>query len=145
MKYSLLGLILSILCAPVSLIAMNHQRNTCLVNWTEKTDLQKNTRTVNCQVNNASYSGVTGLIEVQREYCIISGRLIHIMGTITLNTGRAFPIAPTDISTCFDQISALRLVDLRNEERQRQEAAKIEASKGYQKNPVIKTAWKKAQ
>lgn len=129
MKYSVLSLFLVTSFAPISLPAMEHQSCPRLVDWNEKTDLQKNIRTITCAVNNASYSGVKGHIEIERQHCIITGKLVRILGTITQNTGVAFPIAPTDISTCFDQISALRLTDLRNEQKQRAEKEVMEAKK----------------
>lgn len=146
MKYLLMGFVLSTSCAPMSVIAMNHQRATRLVDWTETTNPQKNTRTINCQVSDASYYGVKGLIAIEREHCIISGRLLRIIGTITQNTGRAFPIAPTDISTCFDQISALRLVDLRNEAIQRAEKEKNEGAKQAlnAKKYIYQSGWRAA-
>lgn len=67
--------------------------------------------------------------------------MIRLEGTITLATGVAFAIQPTNISTCFDQISALHLIDLRNEQAQR---AKEEKREFAQVLYAKKTGWSEA-
>jgi excinuclease UvrABC helicase subunit UvrB len=109
-----------------------------IVDRTETIDPKSNIRKVTYQVD-AEFSEIKGLITLCKESSIITSKLVRMQGIVTVCTGQDFPIPATDINTCFDQISALHLVDLRNEEKQRIEKEKQEAKK-----LPCQTAWRAA-